>query len=57
MACSMLARAVSPPLGNSLATINPSLPFLLWAAMAAFGLLGILLVKEDVRFAQTATSE
>jgi MFS family permease len=57
MACSMLARALAPPLGNSLAAINPSLPFLLWAAMAVIGLLGIFLVREGVRSSQIATPE
>ena len=40
-------RLVSPPLGNSLAAISPSLPFALWACLAVGGLVAIQVVKES----------
>lgn len=39
----------SPPLGNSLANINPSLPFLFWAGLAAFSIVGFVFVIENGR--------
>ncbi len=44
---SMFGGVIAPPLGNSLARFDPSLPFLFWAAMAAVGLVGLSLVRED----------
>ncbi len=41
-----LGRLVAPPVGNSLANVVPSLPFALWAALAAMGLCGLCLLKE-----------
>ena len=56
MVFSGLGRLVAPPLGNSLASITPGLPFAFWAALAALGCLGLLLVKgraEDEALATT----
>ena len=37
---------ISPPLGNSLASINPGLPFIFWAAFGFLALLAFYFVKE-----------
>jgi hypothetical protein len=37
MMFAMLASVISPPLGNSLATIAPGLPFLFWSALGFMG--------------------
>jgi MFS family permease len=41
-----VGRLVAPPVGNSLAHIAPGLPFSLWAALAAVGLLVLYSLKE-----------
>jgi ACS family glucarate transporter-like MFS transporter len=46
MTLSRLGGAISPPLGNSLASINPSLPFILWAAFGLLALFGCYFVRE-----------
>lgn len=46
MIFSRLGGLLSPPVGNSLADINLSLPFLLWAGLAVVGLIGFLFTKE-----------
>ena len=46
MVFSGIGNLVAPPLGNSLAGIAPSLPFLFWAALAVVGFIGIALSKE-----------
>jgi cyanate permease len=46
MVFSGLGGLVSPPLGNSLANANLSLPFAFWAAMATLALGGFYFVKE-----------
>jgi MFS family permease len=46
MAASRLGGVVAPPLGNSLAAIDPGLPFLFWAALALVGLLGFAAVSR-----------
>jgi MFS family permease len=46
-----LGNLIAPPLGNSLAGLAPSLPFIFWAALAVAGLFGLYLAKE-----KTATS-
>ena len=51
MVFSGLGRLVAPPLGNSLADIAPGLPFVFWAFLATAGLLGLLLVREEVALA------
>lgn len=38
--------AIGPPLGNSLASIAPGLPFVLWAGMALVALVSLLFVAE-----------
>jgi hypothetical protein len=42
-----LGRIVAPPLGNSLASFAPGLPFAFWASMATVGFLGLCLVREE----------
>jgi ACS family glucarate transporter-like MFS transporter len=46
MTLARLGGVISPPLGNSLAGINPSLPFIFWAALVAMALFGLYFVKE-----------
>ena len=43
---SRLGNLLAPPLGNSLASYDPSLPFAFWAAMALVGFVVFNLVKE-----------
>jgi len=43
---SRLIGFASPPLGNSLANTSPSLPFVLWAAMAAAALVGFYFLRQ-----------
>ena len=43
---SRVGGLVAPPLGNSLATYNLSLPFLFWAGMAILGIVCLYFVKE-----------
>jgi NNP family nitrate/nitrite transporter-like MFS transporter len=50
----MLGAFVAPPLGNSLEAINPGLPFVLWAGLAALGLPLLYLVKAWHRQRVTA---
>jgi CP family cyanate transporter-like MFS transporter len=45
MVFSGLGNMIAPPLGNSLAAFAPSAPFGLWAGMALFGLIAILLTR------------
>ena len=47
MVFSRLGGLVSPLLGNSLADINPGLPFVFWAALAPMALFALYFVKED----------
>jgi MFS family permease len=46
MSLSGVGGLIAPPLGNSLANYNLRYPFMLWAAMALFGLVMLLQVKE-----------
>jgi len=46
MTLSRLGYLIAPPLGNSLARYDPSLPFAFWAAMALGGFVVFCLVKE-----------
>jgi len=41
-----IGNVVSPPLGNSLASIHPGLPFVFWAALSVFALVTLALVKD-----------
>ncbi len=43
---SHLGMIVSPPVGNSFASINLGLPFIFWAALAAAALISFYFVKE-----------
>ncbi len=49
MSFSGIGNLIAPPLGNSLATISPSLPFVCWTVLAAGGLVGLYFVKEQER--------
>jgi MFS family permease len=42
-----LGSLIAPPLGNSLASIAPGLPFVFWAGMALAGLMGIYAARES----------
>jgi Na+/melibiose symporter-like transporter len=53
---SMAGGFVSPPLGNSLATINPGFPFLFWAALYLVALPGFAFLKDEVRVTNTSRS-
>jgi predicted MFS family arabinose efflux permease len=44
---------ISPPLGNKLAALSPSLPFLFWAGMATLGLISLAFAKTDQRIHKT----
>jgi len=41
-----IGEFIAPPIGNSLAAFNPSLPFVFWSALAAVALLGFIPLKE-----------
>jgi MFS family permease len=41
---------LSPPIGNSLAATDASLPFLFWAILAVFGFVGFNFVQERSAF-------
>ncbi len=45
MANSYLANVLSPPLGNSLAAIDPGAPFLFWAALALLAVFALTRIK------------
>ena len=47
MTLSRLGGSVSPPIGNSLAGINPSLPFVFWASLAAATLAGFFFLRQQ----------
>jgi len=47
MAFSRLGGLISPLFGNSLADIDLSLPFILWAALAPMALFALYFVKEE----------
>ena len=46
---SQLGGVFSPPIGNSLADINPAFPFIFWAALNVIGLFTLAGVKETGR--------
>ena len=46
-----MGRLIASPLGNSLATIASSLPFVFWASLALMGFFGLFLVREEKAFA------
>ncbi len=41
-----LGGVISPPLGNSLAGINPGLPFIFWAALSLAAMITLIFIKE-----------
>jgi MFS family permease len=43
---SRLGSFISPPIGNSLANVNPGYPFIFWAAFAFMALVGSCFLKE-----------
>jgi len=49
MTLSRVGGIISPPVGNSLAGINPGLPFIFWAVLAAVALFGFHFVKDTGR--------
>ena len=49
MTLARVGGIISPPVGNSLAGINPGLPFIFWAALAAAALFGFHFIKETGR--------
>ena len=46
---SRVGEIVSPPIGNSLADIDPRYPFILWSGMAVVALIGFTFLKEQKR--------
>jgi NNP family nitrate/nitrite transporter-like MFS transporter len=46
---SQLGGFISPPVGNSFASIGPSLPFVFWAAIAFVAVMGYYFLKEKKR--------
>lgn len=44
---SRLSAFASPPIGNSLADLDPSLPFAFWAALAAAALFGFRFMRQE----------
>jgi MFS family permease len=46
MSLSAIGNLFAPPLGNSLASIAPGMPFVMWAALASVGICGLYVVKE-----------
>lgn len=49
MMLSRMGGIISPAIGNSLASINPSSPFIFWAALAAIALFGFFFIKDTGR--------
>jgi NNP family nitrate/nitrite transporter-like MFS transporter len=47
MVFSRFGSLISPTLGNSLAILNPSLPFLFWSIFGALGLSGMFFLDEN----------
>ena len=47
MTLSRVGGLIAPPLGNSLAAYGPRMPFILWAAMALFGLAALGFLRRD----------
>jgi len=44
-----IGEFIAPPIGNSLAAFNPSLPFVFWSALATVALLGFIPLKERAK--------
>ncbi len=47
MAISGLGNFIAPPLGNSLAVLSPSAPFILWAGLTILGMVCLSIVKKE----------
>jgi NNP family nitrate/nitrite transporter-like MFS transporter len=45
----LIGTVASPPLGNSLASINPGLPFIFWAALSVLAMISLILTRETKR--------
>jgi len=56
MTLSRVGGLIAPPLGNSLAVYGPRVPFVLWAAMALFGLIVLGLARREKTQAELAGS-
>lgn len=54
---SMAGSMIAPPLGNTFALIEPGLPFLFWAFLAAFGLVCVALTHSPRQVSVQPTSE
>lgn len=46
MSMSALGNLLAPPLGNSLASVAPGMPFVAWAMLAVVGFLGLFALQE-----------
>ena len=51
MGLSRIGSVVAPPMGNRLADIGPSVPFLFWSALALVGWASLTAVREESRAA------
>jgi MFS family permease len=49
MVFSGVGNLIAPPLGNSLASISPGLPFVFWASLTILGFVGLLATREKVK--------
>jgi hypothetical protein len=49
----MLATVIAPPLGNSLAAISPTLPFVFWSVLAFVGAAGLYYMAGMQRTAES----
>jgi MFS family permease len=59
MVFSGVGNLIAPPLGNSLATIAPGLPFFFWTGMTLLGIIGLVAARErkkDPAFADLQNS-
>lgn len=46
LALSRVGGVIAPPLGNSLAQVDPGLPFVLWGGMALLGFVGFWMIND-----------
>ncbi len=56
MVFSGIGNILAPPIGNSLETISPGLPFLFWAGLMLLGFTGLYLAKESRQPAAAAVN-
>jgi MFS transporter, NNP family, nitrate/nitrite transporter len=52
-----IGSVFAPPLGNSLAPINPGLPFLFWAGLSVIALISLIMINETGRNKRKATGK